>query len=401
MASSLVNDVRMMVWSARQAQGRRRNTSNYHEGQLPCSPEFLALLKSCPSRMFAYFPGRSYAEVLENTQLSLIATIHKLYAMVRSGQPWELGEPQLNHRGEPVIHNIAQRLGCIRPQNDVDLPISHIFPEDEAGLSKLAIALERHHKERESGSGSATCPPSPTDNLLQNHHQQSSPRTTAVSSPRFIHHHESDHQSSNEHQRRDRASSSELEYSDLDTDYRKAVFCRMNASAQLAKGTPPSCPSPSTTMSPSACSSVLAPTLSPQTLSYDVDVSPACSDLESAGPMAGAPPPVFPASAPPVLASYADPAVSVTSARPPSTQFTPEQVIRLTAGASSCGGAADAAPAPVMIDVDDIVSQSLLETDFASLKPHVLNCPNPQVMMGVGDPMIFGGGIFEPESLNM
>jgi len=61
----------------------------------------------------------SYAEVLENTQFALIATVHKLYAMVRSGQHWELGEPELNDRGQPVIHNIASKLGCIRPANDL------------------------------------------------------------------------------------------------------------------------------------------------------------------------------------------------------------------------------------------------------------------------------------------
>ena len=366
---------------------------------------------SCRPRRFTDFPHRSYAEVLENTQFSLIATIHKLYAMVRDGQPWELGEPELNDRGQPVIHDIAQKLGCIRPHSDLDLPVSHIFPEDEASLSELAVALEKHHKEREPASASATCPSSPTDKHSppnhhhhhHHHHHQQSPGSTAVSSPQLVHHHhEPDRQPAEQYQRCDSASSSELEYSDLDTDYRKTVFCRLNPSAQLAKGTPPSCPSPSVTMSPSACSSALAPMLSPQSLTYDLDVSSACSDLESAGPIVGAPPPLFPGSAPHVVASSypADAAVAVASARPATVEFTPEQVIQLTTAAPGCcGGGGDGGPAAVMIDVDDMLNQGLLETDLGRLKPPLLS---PQVMMGVGDPMIFGGGsMFEAESLNM
>ncbi|KAM7211120.1 hypothetical protein V8F06_013495, partial [Rhypophila decipiens] len=49
---------------------------------------------------------KGYAELLENTQFALIKTIHKLYSMVRNQQKWDLGEPELNDRGQPVIHNI-------------------------------------------------------------------------------------------------------------------------------------------------------------------------------------------------------------------------------------------------------------------------------------------------------
>ena len=68
--------------------------------------------------------------------------MHKLYAMVRSGRRWELGEPELNDRGQPVIHNIASKLGCIRPATDIDLPVRSVFSEDEAGLAELASRLE-------------------------------------------------------------------------------------------------------------------------------------------------------------------------------------------------------------------------------------------------------------------
>ena len=35
--------------------------------------------------------------------------------MVRNSKSWELGEPEMNDRGQPVIHDIASKLGCIRP----------------------------------------------------------------------------------------------------------------------------------------------------------------------------------------------------------------------------------------------------------------------------------------------
>ncbi|KAF9776014.1 hypothetical protein IL306_005848 [Fusarium sp. DS 682] len=85
-------------------------------------------------------PG--YTEVLENTQFAFIATIHKLYSMVVNNQPWELGEPELNNHGQPIIHNIAQKLGCIRPQGDVELPVHSVFPGNEAGLPEPAPQLD-------------------------------------------------------------------------------------------------------------------------------------------------------------------------------------------------------------------------------------------------------------------
>ena len=69
--------------------------------------------------------------------------------MVRNNQSWDLGEPELNDRGQPVIHNIAQKLGCIRPNSDIDLPVHSVFPEDEAGMAELARQLEEQLKENE------------------------------------------------------------------------------------------------------------------------------------------------------------------------------------------------------------------------------------------------------------
>ena len=93
---------------------------------------------------------------MENTQFALVATVHKLYAMVRSANAWDLGEPELNERGQPVIHSIASKLGCIRPNNDPDLPMgSSAIPETEQDLSELASQLEEHQKKRDAEQAAA------------------------------------------------------------------------------------------------------------------------------------------------------------------------------------------------------------------------------------------------------
>lgn len=93
----------------------------------------------------------SYAEVLENTQYALIATVQKLYTMLRNGESWELGEPEMNDRGQPVIHDIASKLGCIRPSPD--LPFA--FPEHESDFAELQAQLQQARSEMGAeGTGS-------------------------------------------------------------------------------------------------------------------------------------------------------------------------------------------------------------------------------------------------------
>ncbi|KAH7628649.1 hypothetical protein B0T09DRAFT_165302 [Sordaria sp. MPI-SDFR-AT-0083] len=231
---------------------------------------------------------RGYAEVLENTQFALIATVHKLYAMVRNGQQWDLGEPELNDRGQPVIHNIASKLGCIRPNSDMDLPVHSIFPEDEAGLAELARQLEEQQKANAANNGN-------------NKQDGDSSRT-------------------------DRASSSEADHSDFE-DYRKT----------FNNGT--------------------ALTMSPASLSYgDFDLATATptDSFPSQSPVV--PPTTFP---------------TTWLSRPTSMDFTaPDNLSYLSM---------------------DMLNQGLYESNFGTIKPHVLSCPNPEVMMGMGDPMMYSG----------
>jgi hypothetical protein len=69
--------------------------------------------------------------------------------MVRNNEPWALGEPESNDRGQPVVHNIAQKLDCIRPNSDFDFPLHLVFPEDGVSMTKLALRLEEQQKENE------------------------------------------------------------------------------------------------------------------------------------------------------------------------------------------------------------------------------------------------------------
>ncbi|RKL10592.1 hypothetical protein BFJ70_g16503 [Fusarium oxysporum] len=91
----------------------------------------------------------AYAEALENTQLVLIATVHKLYSMVRNNEPWRVDEPELNDQGQPIIHNIAQKLDCIRLRSDIDILLPSAFPEDEASMAKLALRFKEQQQKNE------------------------------------------------------------------------------------------------------------------------------------------------------------------------------------------------------------------------------------------------------------
>ncbi|KAK1243816.1 hypothetical protein MKX08_001954 [Trichoderma sp. CBMAI-0020] len=86
---------------------------------------------------------RSYVEFLETTHLALIGTVHKLYKMIQKNQPWDLGEPELNDQGELVIHDIAKKLGCIGPNDEIELPIQYELPTTASGMARVAAHPKR------------------------------------------------------------------------------------------------------------------------------------------------------------------------------------------------------------------------------------------------------------------
>jgi hypothetical protein len=58
--------------------------------------------------------------------------------MVRNNELWDLGEPELNDRGQPVIHDIASQLGCVRPSPD--LPVT--FPRGAEDFAKFQAQFQ-------------------------------------------------------------------------------------------------------------------------------------------------------------------------------------------------------------------------------------------------------------------
>jgi len=153
-------------------------------------------------------PG--YAEVLENSQLVLVHTVQKLYSMLRNNEPWDLGEPELNSSGEPIVHNVAAKLGCLRPNNDLDLPVNAVFPEDEAQMAELARQLRDH------AANTAA---------LQNGNNKNNNNNNIITTPPDLIKQEVEFQiAAAVYDRTVRAPSSEADHSDLDHDYRRAAF---------------------------------------------------------------------------------------------------------------------------------------------------------------------------------
>ncbi|KAF7561439.1 hypothetical protein G7046_g2713 [Stylonectria norvegica] len=294
------------VWKACE---RCRMKKTKCDGEFPCKrckDDGLVCTAGVRKKMEYKQLPRGYAEVLENTQFALIATVHKLYSMVRNNQQWELGEPELNDRGQPVIHNIAQKLGCIRPNSDIDLPIHSVFPENEAGMAELARQLEEQQQGEEPIIKGEV---KDTDSSI--------------------------------YTRTDRASSSELDHSDNEpdfrTDYRKLAFGN-------------------DTM-----------TLSPQSFTSGTDFE-------------------F-ASQPPEMDTSAMFQSQNNSMNTFPAWMSKAQPNELTMHFLQQSGAM-----PNM----DMLNQGLVESEFGTIKPHVLSCPNPEVMMGMGDPMIYSGYDGEP-----
>jgi hypothetical protein len=66
--------------------------------------------------------------------------------MVRNNESWELGDPEMNDRGQPVIHDIASKLGCIRPSPD----LPYAFPEGAEDFAELQAQLQAARSESHS-----------------------------------------------------------------------------------------------------------------------------------------------------------------------------------------------------------------------------------------------------------
>jgi hypothetical protein len=122
--------------------------------------------------------------------------------MIQNNESWDLGEPEMNIRGEPVIHDIASKLGCIRPSQDILVA----FPEVAEDFAELEAQLQASRSEmgtEESGS-----------RILSG----SSP-----SSPSLAH--------------TERASSIESDHSALSKDYNQTLWAQQQTAAKVNRST--------------------------------------------------------------------------------------------------------------------------------------------------------------------
>ena len=250
--------------------------------------------------------------------------------MVRSGQSWELGEPELNDRGQPVIHDIATKLGCIRPNADADLPPHSVFPEDEAGLAKLAAELEVQQRERERERQAAAAATSEYDH--EHEHSRSETDSTC--------------------NRTERASSSELDHSDFEQDYRKALMGQQQQNLQTLSPQ-------SFTTSYSDFETTGKPVGGPREMDSNMEIDPAMYPVQHSP---SGPPPA--ASFPPWHAMGRPASMNMSS------QYMPQMDLDLA---------------------ELMLSQGVVESEFGTIKPHILSCSNPEAMASGFDPMIYSG----------
>ncbi|KAL2757822.1 hypothetical protein ACRALDRAFT_1061110 [Sodiomyces alcalophilus JCM 7366] len=298
---------------------------------------------------------KGYAEVLEQAQFSLVATVHKLYAMVKNQQPWDLDEPEHNDAGQPVVHDIAMKLGCIRPHIDLDLPAHSVFPEDEAGMAELARQLEEEDDEerqqlKRRRRRQQLLQQQQQQQQLQQKEKENKVQTTAGNS-------ETTESRSSCSNLSDRASSTDVDHSEFEADYRKDVFFFGGDKSA-------------------------AMTMSPQSFTggfSDFDVDPASS----------------PSHVPPaaMFASH-----QALAAIPP-----PYGPPHWTTAAKSMAAPMDLAGTQQFLHLHPSNGLSGLDfglvdmdAEFGTVKPHMLSRSN---LMGMGDPMIYSG--FDHESIRL
>lgn len=136
---------------ARQACERCRMKKAKCNGEFPCSrcinSDHLCTVAAHKKPHYKEYLPAGYVEALEQSQLTLVRTIHRLYFMVRHSEPWSREEPSINVNGDPVVHDISKALGCIAPDRHSYLPVEGSPPEDEPGMEILARRLhEQQHR---------------------------------------------------------------------------------------------------------------------------------------------------------------------------------------------------------------------------------------------------------------
>ncbi|KAF5677447.1 c6 transcription factor [Fusarium circinatum] len=90
--------------------------------------------------------GDCRQEVSQTRDAAFTASIQRLYLMVRNGETWDFDEPELDDRGELIVHDIVHKLGYTLPSTEAESPTPSMGLEDEG---KLEESPSRHNNENE------------------------------------------------------------------------------------------------------------------------------------------------------------------------------------------------------------------------------------------------------------
>ncbi|KAF5237576.1 hypothetical protein FANTH_10767 [Fusarium anthophilum] len=90
--------------------------------------------------------GDCRQEVSQTRDAAFTATIQRLYLMVRNGETWDFDEPELDDRGELIVHDIVHKLGYTLPSTEAESPTTSMGLEDE---EKSEESPSRHNNENE------------------------------------------------------------------------------------------------------------------------------------------------------------------------------------------------------------------------------------------------------------
>ncbi|KAL5324787.1 hypothetical protein ACEPPN_005905 [Leptodophora sp. 'Broadleaf-Isolate-01'] len=122
--------------------------------------------------------------------------------MVRNDEQWDLGEPELNDKGQPVIHDIASKLECLRASPD----LPYAFLEGEQDFVELQAQLQS----------------TPSDMASEDIGSRKHSGDSSSYSPEL--------------QRTDRASRSESDHSNLPNNYNQMMWVQRQATEKITTG---------------------------------------------------------------------------------------------------------------------------------------------------------------------
>ncbi|KAL9567417.1 hypothetical protein ACKAV7_008367 [Fusarium commune] len=90
--------------------------------------------------------------------------------MVRNNQSWNLGDPEVDDHGQPVINDVIQKLGCIRHKDNIDLSVHSKSPGDVA----LTVELLGQPGDQQNGDMTQKNPMKDINSLVLNQTGQES-----------------------------------------------------------------------------------------------------------------------------------------------------------------------------------------------------------------------------------